>query len=111
VQTIRHAKVKIDLRRMAGGNCNLRGIKELNCRICGQGQRLILHDLHPRCKTRKEQHGKAEHLLSPGGQRLFNAGLYFVFGNQAGRFRNNLSVAAHKVGGGKKFDPAVLARH
>jgi hypothetical protein len=111
VQTVRHAKVKIDLRGMAGGNRYLRGIKELNCRICGQGQRLILHHLHPRCKSRKEQHGDAEHLLFPCGQRLFNAGLYFVFGNQARRFRYNLSVPAYKVGGGKKLDPAVLARH
>jgi hypothetical protein len=79
VKTVRHAKVKIDLRRMAGGNRYLRGIKELDCRICLEGQRLILEHLQPRCKCGEEQHGTADHLLIPGGQRLFNAGLYFVF--------------------------------
>ena len=104
VEAIRHPKVKIDLSISMSGNTNLCRGEKRNLRIRRERQWLIFHQLQ-----QQNHHRPEEHLLAPGGQRLFDAGLYFVFRNQSGGLGDNLPVAAYKIGRGEKLDPAILA--
>jgi hypothetical protein len=104
VKPVRHPKVKIDLSISMSGNTYLCGREERNLRIRRERQWLIFHQLQQQNHYRPE-----EHLLAPGGQRLFDAGLYFVFRNQSGGLGDNLPVASDKIGRGEKLDPAILA--
>jgi hypothetical protein len=104
VKPVRHTEVKIDLSISMGGNSYLCGREERNLRIRRERQWLVFHQLQ-----QQNHHCPEEHLLAPGGQRLFDAGLYFVLRNQSGRLRDNLPVAAYKIGRGEKLDPAILA--
>jgi hypothetical protein len=88
VQSIGHAKVKVDLGCVAGGNVYLVGEKELHRRrripsligAARQRQGLVLYHLPGRAKQNKpgDKHSsEAEHLFTPGGQCLLDAGLDF----------------------------------
>jgi hypothetical protein len=88
VQSIGHAKVKVDLGCVAGGNVYLVGEKELHRRrriasligAARQRQGLVLYHLPVRAKQNKpgdKQGSEAEHLFTPGGQCLLDAGLDF----------------------------------
>jgi hypothetical protein len=88
VQSIGHAKVKVDLGCVAGGNVYPIGEKELHRRRCiasliaaaRQRQGLVFYHLPVPAKQNKpgDKHGsEAEHLFTPGGQCLLDAVLDF----------------------------------
>jgi hypothetical protein len=104
MEAVRHPEVKIDLSVSMSGNSYLCGREERNMRIRRERQWLIFHQLQ-----QQNHHRPEEHLLAPGGQRLFDAGLYFVFRNQSGGLGDNLPVTSYKIGRGEKLDPAILA--
>ena len=104
VEAVRHPKVKIDLSVSMSGNTYLCGREKRNLRIRRERQWLVFHQLQ-----QQNHHRPEEHLLAPGGQRLFDAGLHFVFRNQSGGLGDNLPVASDKIGRGEKLDPAILA--
>lgn len=74
VEAVRDSKVKIDLSVSMSGNADLCWGEERNLSIRRERQWLILHQLQ-----QQNHHRPEEHLVAPGGQRLLDAGLYFIF--------------------------------
>ena len=56
VETIRYAKMKIDLRRPLGGNVDLCGRNKLDSISPRQRQRLVFEDLQPKKHQYKADH-------------------------------------------------------
>jgi hypothetical protein len=65
--------MKIDLSISMSGNAYLGGREKRNRSIRRERQWLIFHQLQ-----QQNHHRPEEHLFAPGGQRLLDAGLYFV---------------------------------
>jgi hypothetical protein len=74
MEAVRDSKVKIDLGVSMSGNADLCWGKERNLSIRRERQWLVLHYLQQQYHHRPE-----EHLVAPSGQRLLDAGLYFIF--------------------------------
>jgi hypothetical protein len=74
VEAVRDSKVKIDLSVSMSGNADLCRGEERNLSIRRERQWLVLHQLQ-----QQNHHRPEKHLVAPGGQRLLDAGLYFIF--------------------------------